>query len=155
MRLSRKTLSEKIIKKYRYEAVVLPYPQLRNTRNDALMNCLENMIWVRSRMGREVRQSARDACVCKIPPNCCYVTQEACEEKMRQLCDLRLHSHVFHPPQLSSGVIVLVSNVTAAVSAYSPPSRTVAPVVAVIETSARILPAKEVVLPRVAELPTW
>ncbi len=50
-------------------------------------------------------------------------------------------------------VTVLLSSVTAAVRARSLPS-TVAPVFAVIDARARIVPSKLVVVPSVAELPT-
>src|ERR1051326_6788792 len=50
-------------------------------------------------------------------------------------------------------VMVLESNVTAAVRANSRPS-TVAPVVTVIEAKARMFPLKTEPVPRVAELPT-
>src|SRR5665647_3384797 len=50
-------------------------------------------------------------------------------------------------------LIVLVSNVTAPLSANSLPS-TVTPVVAVIDAYARMVPAKVELVPSVAELPT-
>ncbi len=50
-------------------------------------------------------------------------------------------------------LILLVSNVTAPVRAYSPQFDD-APVVAVMEIRARMLPAKLVPVPKVAELPT-
>lgn len=50
--------------------------------------------------------------------------------------------------------ITFVSRVTAAVRAYKPPSF-VTPVVAVIEAYAMIFPPKAVVVPKVAELPTF
>ena len=50
-------------------------------------------------------------------------------------------------------VIVLLSSVTAPPLASSRPS-IVAPVVAVMEVLARIVPTKAVLVPRVAELPT-
>lgn len=54
---------------------------------------------------------------------------------------------------LAQAPILLVSNVTAAVRAYSPQLDD-APVVAVMEISARMLPVKLVPVPKVAELPT-
>jgi hypothetical protein len=50
--------------------------------------------------------------------------------------------------------IVLVSRVTAPLRAKAAPQSIVAPVLAVMLVRARMLPAKEVVVPRVAELPT-
>jgi hypothetical protein len=54
----------------------------------------------------------------------------------------------------NGAVTVLVSSVTAPSSAYSPPSSS-APVVMVIEVLARMRPLKSVLVPSVAELPTW
>src|SRR5436309_4241396 len=51
--------------------------------------------------------------------------------------------------------IVLVSNVTAAVSAQAAPQVIVAPVVSVMLARARMSPANDVAVPSVAELPTF
>ena len=56
-------------------------------------------------------------------------------------------------PQVAR-LIVFVSIVTEPFRASARPSMTVAPVVSVMEVSARMLPLKAVVVPRVAELPT-
>jgi hypothetical protein len=50
--------------------------------------------------------------------------------------------------------MVLLSSVTAPVSAMTPPQPTVAPVVRVSEASEIIVPRKAVVVPRVADWPT-
>ena len=50
-------------------------------------------------------------------------------------------------------VIVFVSNVTAPLRAQAAPQLIVAPVVNVMDVSARMSPANEVVVPSVAELP--
>ena len=50
-------------------------------------------------------------------------------------------------------VMVLLSNVIAPFSASNRPSKSVAPVSAVIDARAKIFPSKAVVVPRVTELP--
>ena len=54
---------------------------------------------------------------------------------------------------VGGAVIALASSVTAPVSANSRPSRSVAPVFAVMEALARMFPSKAVAVPSVAELP--
>src|ERR1019366_8260674 len=59
------------------------------------------------------------------------------------------------PPDVQSFEMVLVSIVTAAFNAMARPHRIFAVVFRVMLWSARMLPANVVLVPRVAELPTW